>query len=354
MRTARYPSEMDRMMPNAAMPAATRPAAAPAMPQAAVRDISVVVPIYNEIDNISGMYAELTQAMEAIGLPYEIVLVDDGSRDGSTQALRDLATQDARVHVVVFRRNYGQTAAMQAGVDHARMEVVVTIDGDRQNDPADIARMIAKLNEGYDLVHGWRRDRKDALVSRKIPSRIANWLIARVTRFPINDLGCTLKAMRRDILSEIELYGDMHRFIPILLYKRGARCAEVVTNHRPRVAGVTKYGIGRTLVVLLDLVTVKFMLDYAAHPMRLFGGLALLGGAVSMLSLIVMVLMKYPGGVDFSGNPLLLLTAISGLAGLQFLCFGIVGEVLARLYFTRGNRLQYAVRETINIADTAD
>ena len=218
---------------------------------------------------------------------------------------------------------------------------------------ADIARMIAKLDEGYDLVHGWRRDRKDALVSRKIPSRIANWLIARVTRFPINDLGCTLKAMRRDILSEIELYGDMHRFIPILLYKRGARCAEVVTNHRPRVAGVTKYGIGRTLVVLLDLVTVKFMLDYAAHPMRLFGGLALVGGAVSVLSFVVMILMKYAGDVDFTGNPLLLLTAISGLAGLQFLCFGIIGEVLARLYFTRGNRLQYAVRETINISDSA-
>ena len=175
-------------------------AIAVAAPVDKVRDISVVVPIYNEIDNIARMYAELTAAMEGLGLPYELVLVDDGSRDGSTQALRDLAARDGRVHVVVFRRNYGQTAAMQAGVDHSRMQVVVTIDGDLQNDPADIAQMIARLEDGYDLVHGWRRDRKDALVSRKIPSRIANWLIARVTRFPINDLGCTLKAIRREIL----------------------------------------------------------------------------------------------------------------------------------------------------------
>jgi len=316
----------------------------------AVSGVSVVVPIYNELDNIPRLHEELTGAMRALGKPYELILVDDGSNDGSIDALRRLADENPDTRVILFRRNYGQTSAMKAGIDHAKMDVVVTIDGDLQNDPADIAAMIAKLEEGFDLVHGWRIDRHDSLVNRKIPSRVANWLISRVTHFPIHDLGCTLKATRRSILQEIELYGDMHRFIPILLFQRGARCAEIATHHRSRVAGETKYGISRTITVLLDLVTVKYMLDYSAHPMRLFGGIGLICFAISALSLFVAVGMKLVSNADLTGNPLLLMSMVAGLAGLQLLSLGILGEISARIYYSRDRHTHYAVRDYLNFA----
>lgn len=316
----------------------------------AVSGVSVVVPIYNELDNIPRLHEELTGAMRALGKPYELILVDDGSNDGSIDALRRLADENPDTRVILFRRNYGQTSAMKAGIDHAKMDVVVTIDGDLQNDPADIAAMIAKLEEGFDLVHGWRIDRHDSLVNRKIPSRVANWLISRVTHFPIHDLGCTLKATRRSILQEIELYGDMHRFIPILLFQRGARCAEIATHHRSRVAGETKYGISRTITVLLDLVTVKYMLDYSAHPMRLFGGIGLICFAISALSLFVAVGMKLMSNADLTGNPLLLMSMVAGLAGLQLLSLGILGEISARIYYSRDRHTHYAVRDYLNFA----
>ncbi|MBO6625826.1 glycosyltransferase family 2 protein [Rhodophyticola sp.] len=315
-----------------------------------ISGVSVVVPIYNEIDNIVPLHTELTAALSDIGKPYEIILVDDGSTDGSSAALADLTDRDSHVRVVEFRRNFGQTAAMKAGVDHARMDAVVTIDGDLQNDPSDIAAMIVKLEEGYDLVHGWRRDRQDALITRKLPSRIANRLISWSTGFPIHDLGCTLKAIRRDVMVEIELYGEMHRFIPILLHQRGARCIEMVTNHRPRVAGVSKYGIGRTITVLLDLLTVNFLLFNSAHPMRTFGLLGMLSMALSVVSLILLVLMKVIGGVDMTGNPFLILSVMAGLAGIQLLSLGLVGEVLARVYFGQDLRETYAVRRVIERA----
>lgn len=320
----------------------------PGLPREPAASLSVVVPVYNEIDNIGPLHAELTGALEAIGKPYEIIFVDDGSTDGSTAALAALSIADPRVRVVEFRRNYGQTAALKAGIDHAAMEVIVTLDGDRQNDPADIAGMIAVLEEGADLVHGWRRHRQDAMVSRKIPSWLANRLISRMTGFPIHDLGCTLKAMRRDILLEIELYGDMHRFIPILLHERGARCREVETHHRPRVAGTTKYGIGRTLKVLLDLVTVKYLLDQSTHPMRLFGGMGLGALAVSVLFLVVTIVMKLAAAVDMTGNPLLLASVVAGLAALQLLSLGMLGEVLARVYYGQAGHLSYGVRRLVN------
>lgn len=316
-----------------------------------VRDVSVVVPIYNELGNIDRLYSELTSAMKGLGKPYEIILVDDGSKDGSVSSLEAIAATDSRVKLIVFRRNYGQTAAMKAGIDNASMDVVVTIDGDLQNDPADIGQMIAKLEEGYDLVHGWRVHRQDAMISRKLPSRIANRIISRVTRFPIHDLGCTLKAIRRNILSEVELYGDMHRFIPILLYQRGARCFEIETRHRPRVAGVTKYGIGRTLVVLLDLLTVKYLLDYSAHPMRIFGGVGLVSFGFAFLSFLILIGMKIFGGIDMTGNPFLMLSVVAGLAGLQLLSLGLIGEILARIYFATGQKTYYAIRRTVNFDD---
>lgn len=325
----------------------TGPATRPREP---VASISVVVPIYNEFDNINPLHAELSAALEAIGKPYEIIFVDDGSTDGSRDRLETLAATDGAVRILEFRRNYGQTAAMKAGIDHATMEAIVTIDGDRQNDPADITPMIAALEEGADLVHGWRKHRQDAMLSRKIPSWLANRLISRMTGFPIRDLGCTLKVMRRSLLMEIELYGDMHRFIPILLHERGARCREVETHHRPRVAGQTKYGIGRTVKVLLDLMTVKYLLDYARHPMRLFGGLGLVALLASFLFLATTIGMKIAMDFDMTGNPFLLASVVSALAALQLLSLGIIGEILARLYYGQSGRKSYSVRRLVNFA----
>jgi len=224
--------------------------------------VSVIVPVFNEFENVELMYQEIVEAMEPTDRPFELVLVDDGSRDGTTDRLKSIAKEDERVKLVLFRRNYGQTAAMHAGIQNANGDYLVTIDGDLQNDPRDIPMMLEKLDEGYDLVHGWRKDRKDHLLSRKVPSKIANWIISRVTDFPIHDLGCTLKAMRTEIAQQIELYGEMHRFIPVLAHQLGARSIEVVTNHRARQFGETKYGIGRTFRVVLDLITVKFMIKY--------------------------------------------------------------------------------------------
>lgn len=313
--------------------------------------VSVVVPIYNECQNISRLYWELHKVLPGLDRPYEIIFVNDGSTDGGQKTLREIAVADSNVRVVEFRRNYGQTAALQAGIDMARCDVIVTIDGDMQNDPGDIPMMLAKLDEGFDLVHGWRKNRQDALVHRKIPSRIANWLISRVTRFPIHDLGCTLKAMRREIAQELELYGEMHRFIPILAHQRGARCAEVVTKHHPRTAGKTKYGIDRTFRVILDLVTVKYMLDYFAHPMKLFGGVGLGCFAACCLSAALTMAMKLLGGVDMTGNPFMLLSLVSGLAGIQFLSLGLLGEVSARIYYGSQQKQHYAVRRLVNFDD---
>lgn len=313
--------------------------------------ISVVVPIYNEIDNIPPLHEQLTAALEGTGREYEIIFVDDGSSDGGTALLAELASRDPRVRAVEFRRNFGQTAAMQAGIDTARYDIVVTLDGDLQNDPADIPMMVAKLEEGYDLVHGLRADRQDALLSRKLPSRIANSLISRWTGFPVRDLGCTLKAMRRDIATELELYGDLHRFIPILAFRRGARCVEVPVRHHPRRHGESKYGIGRTTRVLMDLITVLFLLRYSDRPMRLFGKLAVWCGAISLAAGGLTVGMKLYSGADMTGNPLLTLTVLSTLAGLQFLSLGILGEICARIFYSHSDRTAYAIRRIHECAD---
>jgi len=309
---------------------------------------SVVIPIYNEVENIPLMYQQLCDHLPRLGREYEIVFVDDGSRDGSFELLRDLAASDHRVKVIRFRRNYGQTAAMQAGLQMARGDVIVTIDGDLQNDPADIGMMLGKIDEGYDLVHGWRKKRQDAFLNRRLPSMIANWIISKTTGFPIHDLGCTLKAIRREIAHDIELYGEMHRFIPILAHWRGARCIEVVTNHRPRRFGKTKYGISRTLRVVLDLITVKYMLDYFASPMKLFGMVGLGCGALSLLSAFSVIAMKLFGSYDMTGNPLLLLAVFSMMLSIQFLSLGLLGEVSARIYYGSLGKEHYTVRELIN------
>jgi len=315
--------------------------------------VSIVIPIYNERDNISHLYSKLKETLPELGREYEVIFVDDGSHDGSLDELRTLTQADHRMKVVRFRRNYGQTAAMQAGLQMASGDVIVTMDGDLQNDPADIGMMLEKIDQGYDLVHGWRKKRKDAWLNRKLPSRIANWIISKSTGFPIHDLGCTLKAIRREIAQDLELYGEMHRFIPILAYWRGANCVEVVTNHHPRRFGQTKYGISRTFRVVLDLITVKYMLDYFASPMKLFGMVGLGCAAMSFASGCATVLMKLIGAVDMTGNPLLLLAVFAMMASIQFMSLGLIGEVAARIYFGSQGKQHYTVRELINFDDSS-
>jgi glycosyltransferase involved in cell wall biosynthesis len=298
------------------------------------------------VENVPILYGQVVRVLAEIQRPAEILFVDDGSTDGTLARLGELAAADERVKVVELRRNFGQTAAMHAGLQLAEGEIIVTLDGDLQNDPADIPMMVAKIEEGYDLVHGWRKNRQDAW-HRKLPSRIANWLIARSCRFPIHDLGCTLKAIRREIAQELELYGEMHRFIPILAHQRGARCVEVVTRHHPRRFGRTKYGLSRTVRVLLDLITVKYMLDYFASPMKLFGRIGLACGLLGMLAGLATLGMKLAAGIDMTGNPLMLLTVLSLIGSIQFLSLGLLGEVNARIYYAAQPKQNYAVRRVV-------
>lgn len=310
--------------------------------------VSIVVPVFNELENVRPFWTNLSLALQAWGRPYEILFVDDGSRDGTVAELKEIAEADPRVKLVLFRRNYGQTAAMAAGIRHATMDVVVTMDGDQQNDPGDIPMMVEKLEEGFDLVHGWRRKRQDTFINRRLPSVIANWLISRVTRFPIHDLGCTLKAMRREIAQELELYGEMHRFIPILAHQRGARCVEVETRHHPRRLGQTKYGIGRTFRVVLDLLTVKYLIHFSPSPMKFFGRFGLLCWGAAALALLGSVAGRVFASQPLGTSPLWLLGLAAGIAGLQCFGMGLLGEVQTRLRHADPEHPSYTVRELVN------
>lgn len=308
---------------------------------------SIIVPIYNEVENIRPLVAQVTEVMDGLSGVSELILIDDGSSDGSAELLDQLASGDERLVVVHFRKNYGQTAAMQAGLETARGEYLVTLDGDLQNEPSDIPRMLEQLEAGYDLVHGWRKHRQDTLVTRKIPSRIANWLISRVTGFPIHDLGCTLKAMRREIAEELELYGEMHRFIPILAHWRGAKCLEMVTMHHPRRFGTTKYGLSRTLRVVLDLLTVKYMLDYYTSPMKLFGRVGLVFLAMGVALLAATVGLKLVANFDMTGNPMLVMGGLLCIVSVQMFSVGLLGEANTRLYYKRNERRPFAIRRIV-------
>lgn len=309
-------------------------------------DVSIVVPVYNEEESLQPLCRSIQAAMSKTDVSYEVLLVNDGSSDGSTEILDQLARDDRRLRAIHFRRNFGQTAAMSAGLEHAEGDVIVTLDADMQNDPNDIPLLLEKISEGYDLVHGWRRHRQDAFLNRKLPSKLANWLIAHVTKFPVRDLGCTLKAMRRPIAQDLNLYGEMHRFIPIIAHWQGAKCAEVETNHHPRRFGQTKYGISRTLRVVLDLVTVKYLIHYSTSPMRLFGSMGLVCGIAAGLAGFAVVAMKLLSGFDMSGNPLLYVSLFGMLLGLQFFSLGMLGEMNARIYYESQGRKPYAVRRT--------
>ena len=315
-----------------------------------IQTVSICAPVYNEEESLQLLLRTIHQAMRAQPYDYEIVLVNDGSTDGTEDLLDEMADEDPRIRVIHFRRNYGQTAAMMAGFDHAEGDVIVTMDADLQNDPADIPRMLEELEEGYDLVHGWRKKRQDAFWNRKLPSTIANWMIAKVTGFPVRDLGCTLKVLRRPIAKDLKLYGEMHRFIPILAHWQGAKCVEIETHHHPRRFGVTKYGLSRTFRVLLDLVTVKFLIQYSNSPMRLFGTLGLGCAGLASLTGVAVLAMKLFSGFDMSGNPLLYVALFGMLLGLQFFSLGMLGEMNSRIYYESQGRSPYAVRRTVGIA----
>src|SRR5205807_557634 len=317
-------------------------------------DLTVVVPLYKEEENIDFAVAELLEVLDAMPQSAEVILVDDGSPDATGAMALAWHERDPRVRVIQFRRNFGQTAAISAGFHHARGRVVVLMDGDQQNDPHDLPRLLAKMDEGYDVVSGWRKDRKDKLLLRKIPSRMANRLISRITRTELHDYGCTLKAYHTDVVQHLHLYGELHRFIPALAGLVGARVVEIPVNHRPRTRGSSKYGISRTVRVLLDLLTVKFLLKYLARPMQFFGLLGLMSFVLGFCSLAGLLIEKAVAGVGLAERPLMILSVLLVILGVQFLSMGLLGELLTRIYHEVGQRPPYVIRRTAGIDADAD
>ena len=313
-----------------------------------VTDVSVVVPIHNEVESLPLLIESIASALSDTELSYEIVCVDDGSSDGSTQLLKQLAASRSDLRAVILRRNYGQTAAMSAGFDRATGRVIVTMDGDLQNDPADIPLLMAKLEEGYDLVSGWRKNRQDDRLTRLLPSQIANWLIGRVTSVKLHDYGCSLKAYRTELVADMNLYGELHRFLPALAFIEGARIAEIPVRHHPRRYGKSKYGLGRTFRVLMDLLTIAFMKKFLTRPMHVFGLLGL--GSMTLGTILGMYLtfLKLGLGQSIGSRPLLILVAILLVTGLQLFCFGLLGELLMRTYHESQGRPIYRVREVVS------
>ncbi len=313
-------------------------------------DVSVVAPLLNEEDNIEPLYEQITQALSGI-YDYEIIFVDDGSTDASFNILSRLQKADPHARVIRFRKNFGQTAAMSAGFAHARGDIIVAVDADLQNDPADIPRMIDKLNEGYDVVSGWRKKRHDKALTRRLPSRIANWLIAKITGVKLHDFGCTLKAYRRDVIAETKLYGEMHRFIPALASWSGDKICEMVVNHRPRAAGQAKYGLGRTFKVMLDLITVKFLVSFSTKPIYIFGGLGMLTLFGAVVCGLIVVYQKLFSNFSMNRNALFYLTALLITTSVQFVLMGLLAEMLVRTYHESQNRPTYVIKEILESSE---
>jgi glycosyltransferase involved in cell wall biosynthesis len=314
--------------------------------QAAPR-LSVIVLVYNEVESIGPMYEELTSVLDAMPMSSELLYIDDGSRDGSTELLAKLAAGDGRVKVVSFRRNFGQTAAVQAGIDNSHGEVLVFLDGDLQNDPHDIPRLLEKIDQGCDVVSGWRKNRHDD-ATRVLPSRIANWIIARVTGVELHDFGCTLKAYRREVIKDVKLYGEMHRFIPVYASWVGATITELPVNHRPRSFGRSKYSLSRTSRVMLDLMTVKLLGSYSTKPIYFFGFAAFGLWALAFLCAAIVIIQKLLPPHPFAhNNPLLLLAVFLGIVGVQFILMGLLAELSIRTYHESQAKTTYVVREII-------
>lgn len=311
-------------------------------------DLSLVIPVYNEEQNIPLLFDAVHRALDGLDRSWEVIFVDDGSQDGSLSALESLVEQDPQyVRVVVFRRNFGQTAAIAAGIDYSQGEIIVLLDADMQNDPADIPMLIAKLDEGYDLVSGWRKDRKDNRFTRTIPSNMANGLISWVTGVHLHDYGCTLKAYRRQSLEGFRLYGEMHRFIPVFAHSVGAKITELPVRHHPRKFGVAKYGLDRTVKVVLDLFTVKFLLDYSHKPMRLFGGTGVSLIGISFLLLAYLFIRKVFFFIPVLSSPFFQIGVMLLILGFQSILMGLIAELLARTYHESQSKPTYTVRTVL-------
>ena len=310
-------------------------------------ELSIVIPVYNEEENVEPLIQEINAAVKPLRKPYEIVVVDDGSRDATFSVLARLHQREPSLRVVRLKRNFGQTAAIAAGLAHSEGDVVVLMDGDSQNDPKDIPALLAELKKGNDLVCGWRANRRDPFLSRRLPSTIANHLVSWTTQVKLHDYGCTLKAMRRDVAKNLKLYGEMHRFIPAIAYERGARVAELKVNHRARLRGESKYSIARTLRVILDLLTVKFLISYSTRPLHVFGVLGVCSGGLGFLIAVYLTLQKLVHHLSIGGRPLLLLAILLIFIGFQFITMGLLGEMLSRTYHESQDKAVFVVGELL-------
>jgi glycosyltransferase involved in cell wall biosynthesis len=315
--------------------------------------LSIVVPVYNEEGNLESFLQSVLAVMERENFRYEIIFVNDGSTDRSSEILTSFAQRQVQCKVIHFRRNFGQTAAMMAGLDYSSGSIIIPIDADCQNDPEDIPRLLEKLNEGYDLVSGWRKNRQDSKLTRNFPSWLANKLISRISGVKLSDYGCTLKAYRRSIVEDIKLYGEMHRFLPIYASWAGARTTEIPVNHNPRLKGESKYGLERVLKVPLDLMVVKFLSNYSQKPIYVFGGFGLLNHALAILTFAVMIYLKFWGGKSFIATPLPLLAALFILMGFISMLMGLIAELTVRTYHESQDKRTYLVRELANFSDDA-
>jgi len=312
-------------------------------------ELSVVIPVLNEEDNIGPLYDKLLMAMAQVGRTFELIFIDDGSRDSSFKKLSAIADIDGRVKVVKFVRNFGQTAALSAGIDHSTGKIIIPMDADLQNDPSDITRLLEKMDEGYDVVSGWRKDRQDELWTRLIPSWTANKIISVISQVPLHDYGCSLKAYRREVIKDVRLYGEMHRFVPIYATWHGARVAEIPVTHHARQHGVSKYGLSRTFKVVLDLITVKFMSTYFTKPIYVFGTAGFMSLGLSVCAFVWMLVLKYAYHTTFIETPLPVLTAMFFIVGIQFILMGLLAEILMRTYHESQGKRIYAVDKRLNI-----
>lgn len=311
--------------------------------------ISIIIPIYNERDNIYPLYDKLSHELPLLGREFEVVLINDGSKDGSEELLAEISLKDPRFKVVNLRRNFGQTSAMMAGIDYAQGDIIVPMDGDLQNDPADVRHLIEKLDEGYDVVSGWRKDRQDAALRRNFPSRMANRLISWISGIHLHDYGCSLKAYRRSVIKGVKLYGEMHRFIPIYASWRGARVTEIPVTHHPRIHGTSKYGLERVVKVVLDLLVVKFLAKYATKPIYVFGGFGVLNIGISFLAGIYALFLKLAENVSFIQTPLPLLCVMAFITGIMSILMGLLAELVMRTYYESQNKSVYLVKSTQNL-----
>ncbi len=314
-------------------------------------DISVVVPVMDEEESLEEFYSSLKGVLDKLGKSYEIIFIDDGSKDGSFETLKTLAKKDRNILVIKFRTNFGQTAALSAGFKYAQGNIVITLDADLQNDPEDIPKLLKKIDEGYDVVSGWRRKRKDKLLTRRIPSFFANKVISRITGVHLHDYGCTLKAYRREVVENIDLYGQMHRFMPALARWVGASICEVAVRHCPRKYGRSKYGLSRTITVILDLITVRFLLSFSTRPIQIFGLLGIICGAIGFLVGIVLVIQRQLFLVPMGNRPMLFLAVLLIFVGIQFISIGLLGEMQVRTYHESQNKPTYVVKEILGRDD---